>query len=642
MTKVRHIDHYRADIDGLRAVAVLAVVSFHFFKGVVPGGFVGVDIFFVISGFLISRILFQALETNHFDAVDFYSRRIARIFPALSIVLLFTLVAGWLLLLPDEYAQLGKHVLAGTAFVSNLVLWHEAGYFDQASASKPLLHLWSLGIEEQFYIFYPLILPFIWRLRKIAGWLLLLITVTSFSFNVYFVSIDSSAAFYSPITRFWELSTGGLIAIYQSSHRQVGSPQYRMVHSTMSVIGLAMILVTILLLSSQKTFPGWWAMLPVCGTAALLCAGPHAFVNKYVLSNAVLVWIGLVSYPLYLWHWPLLTFAQADASEPLSRSVRIALVIISLLLAWLTYQYIETPVRKGFTQKPVFKIIRNRLLLVMVVTGGLGFSVYLRDGLPSRLPPIIQQLSEIDFDHTIRTRVGTCFLLNGQTTMQYSKCEDNLDADRPSVLLIGDSHASHLYPGLQKRFDEKLNIIQRTAGGCPPMFGPLTDAITSLCKDVNQYNRRLIVQLKPKIVILSANWLFYDLTELKETVQYLRSAAIENIVLVGPVPQWRESLVKQIYRSYRNTGYPQVPLKMSLGLNPLLSEVDGQIANLAASMRVQYISPRRLLCDTEGCLIRYGESIDTLMTWDYGHLTNEASEYLVSKFPDIASPQLQP
>jgi peptidoglycan/LPS O-acetylase OafA/YrhL len=625
------IEQYRADVDGLRAAAVLAVVGFHAFPGVFQGGFIGVDIFFVISGFLISRILFKSLASNRFSIVDFYSRRIRRIFPALTIVLLFCLTAGWFLLLPNDYAQLGKHVSAGTVFISNLILWNEAGYFDQASHAKPLLHLWSLGIEEQFYLFYPIVLALIWKMRKAVGWALVFLTLASFAFNIHLLATDLSATFYSPLTRFWELSVGGLIAFQRHHNSYSAASVSAAIKTGVSLVGAGLILLAAVLLSNKSTFPGWWACLPVLGAGALLWAGPQALVNRYVFSNRILVWIGLISYPLYLWHWPLLTFAQIDASEPTTRLMRISIVVLSVLLAWLTYRFIEQPIRR----RSLSKAMTSVLLSVLLTTGLLGLLVYQSSGAPARMPLFIQQLSALEFDHTIRTRVGTCFLLTGQTSKDFSNCLDEKVAGRPSVLLIGDSHASHLYPGLSTRFGHEANIIQRTAGFCPPMFGPKTEAIGKLCKDVIEYAQQLIRQQHPQVVILSANWLFYELTELKDTIQWLKAVGVEKIILVGPVPQWRESLVRQLYQQYRKTDQAEVPSRLSLGLNPNVFIVDRQMAEIATALEVEYISPQHLLCDTKGCLTRYGESLETLITWDYGHLTNGASEYLVSNFPDI-------
>jgi len=628
---VRNLKTYRSDIDGLRALAVLGVLGFHAFSGIFPGGFIGVDIFFVISGYLIADHLFKDLARNQFSLVDFYSRRIRRIFPALAIVLFFSLIAGWFLLLPGDYAQLGKHSLAGVTFISNIILWSEVGYFDQASHTKPLLHLWSLGIEAQFYIFFPIVLCVIWRMQRVCGGLLLAITVFCFALNAYFVTVDASATFYSPLTRFWEFSVGGVIALQQRSQPKVNDHAFWWVKNSVSCVGLGLIVWAVIFLSGQSMFPGWWALLPVGGAAAMIWAGPQAFVNRYLLSNRVMVWVGLISYPLYLWHWPLLVFAQLDASEPLSRTMRIAILVLSFLLAWLTYRFIERPAR----QAPLLQGRVRALLTAFVGLWLLGLAVYLLAGIPSRMPAFIQQISAIEFDHTIRTRVGTCFLVTGQTSKDFSKCADELAAGRTTALLVGDSHASHLYPGLSSRFGQHTNIIQRTAGGCPPVFGTRVDQLNKLCRDVTQHTQALIMQSRPEIVILAANWLFYESLDLKETILWLKSAGVEKIVVVGPVPQWRESLIKQLYLNYRRTGQEEIPREMSLGLNPRVFEADSKIAEIASLMKVDYLSVREILCHTLACLTRYGTSPETLMTWDYGHLTNGASEYLVSKFPNF-------
>ena len=307
------------------------------------------------------------------------------------------------------------------------------------------------------------------------------------------------------------------------------------------------------------------------------------------------------------------------------------MVALSVLLAWLTYLCIKKPIRR----RPLSKVVTSVLLSITVVVGLLGAWVYVSNGIASRMPLFIQQLSSIEFDHTIRTRVGTCFLLNGQTPKDFSNCEDEQVIGRPSLLLIGDSHGSQLYPGLSKRFGDTFNIIQRTAGACPPIFGPKTHAIGKLCKEVSEYTQQLIRQQPPQLVVLSANWLFYEVTELNDTLQWLKEAGVEKIILVGPVPQWRESLIKQLYQQYRKTNQAEVPSQMSLGLNQNVFVVDRKMAEVAATLNVEYISPQQLLCNATGCLTKYGVPLDTLMTWDYGHLTNGGSEYLVSKFPEL-------
>src|SRR3984893_5065831 len=317
---------YRADIDGLRALAVLSVVGFHAFPKWVKGGFIGVDIFFVISGFLISTIIFANLERNRFSFVEFYSRRVKRIFPALLLVLIASFAFGWFALPPDEYKQLGKHIAAGAGFISNLVLWNESGYFDDAAETKPLLHLWSLGIEEQFYIVWPFLL---WFARK-RRFTLLLITVTvagvSFALNIFKIHSDPVATFYSLQTRLWELSLGSILAylaLFNQSALQRIQLQYRNVQS---LCGSALLAVGILLITVERAFPGWWALLPTVGTALVISAGSQAWINRLILSNRVLVWFGLISYPLYLWHRPVLTFAHIVEEDIPSPKIRITAV----------------------------------------------------------------------------------------------------------------------------------------------------------------------------------------------------------------------------------------------------------------------------------------------------------------------------
>lgn len=320
---------YRPDIDGLRAIAILAVVGFHAFPEWIRGGFVGVDIFFVISGFLISCIIFGNLEKGSFSYADFYARRIKRIFPALILVLAASYALGWHLLLPDEFKQLGKHIAAGAGFISNLVLWNETGYFDKASYTKPLLHLWSLGIEEQFYIFWPLLLGLVWKRRLNFLAITVLVAVVSFTINVFTASSDSVADFYSPLSRFWELMMGGMLA-YLTLHKPHLFPENTNIQSA---IGLLLIVIALACIDQQRAFPGWWALLPTSGAFLVISSKPTDWANRYLLGNRVMVWIGLISYPLYLWHWTILSFLRITESGIPPVRIRIAAVLASLFLA---------------------------------------------------------------------------------------------------------------------------------------------------------------------------------------------------------------------------------------------------------------------------------------------------------------------
>lgn len=346
---------YRPDIDGLRAVAVLSVVFFHAFPEVKSGGFIGVDIFFVISGFLISTIIFENLEKDSFSFAGFYARRIKRIFPALLLVLTTCAVIGWFALLANEYKQLGWHILGGAGFLSNFVLWQESGYFDAHADTKPLLHLWSLGIEEQFYIVFPLLVWLIWRARLNPLTLTFIIALISFLLNLKGIDKDATAVFYSPQTRVWELLCGSLLAwlalhppamltrlasrlddwLGMLIHRPAPPADGRVLANVLAFFGLLLVTYGVIRINKKLTFPGLWALVPVLGATLLIAAGPRAWINRRLLANRMMVWFGLISFPLYLWHWPLLSFARIMQSELPGVSIRIAAVLLSVLLAWL-------------------------------------------------------------------------------------------------------------------------------------------------------------------------------------------------------------------------------------------------------------------------------------------------------------------
>jgi peptidoglycan/LPS O-acetylase OafA/YrhL len=316
---VSHLE-YRPDIDGLRALAVLSVVTFHAFPGWIRGGYIGVDVFFVISGFLISGILFEHLASGIFSFSGFYARRVRRIFPALLLVLLACLAFGWFWLLSDEYAQLGKHIAAGAGFASNLVLWSEAGYFDNSAETKPLLHLWSLGIEEQFYLVWPLLLWLTWKLRLNLLTLTVLVALGSYYLSIQGIEHDAAATFYSPLTRFGELLSGAFLARIElhrkASHAAAtlklddwfsrviyehpGEADGTTLANVASALGLLLLAYGVWRMDGEIGCPGKWALVPVLGAALIISAGQKAWINRVLLSNRIAVWIGLISYPLYL------------------------------------------------------------------------------------------------------------------------------------------------------------------------------------------------------------------------------------------------------------------------------------------------------------------------------------------------------
>ena len=383
---------YRPDIDGLRAVAVLSVVAFHAFPAWMKGGFIGVDVFFVISGFLISTIIFGNLERGTFSFAEFYARRIKRIFPALILVLSLSLMFGWFSLLPDELNQLGKHVVAGAGFVSNFVLWSESGYFDNSVDTKPLLHLWSLGIEEQFYIVWPFLLWGAWKRQLNFFVVIISLLIGSFILNIWLIHTNPVATFYSPLTRFWELLSGSLLALYllrrsknisQDSHYFPALPGVSRTKSkidiqlvlpdVLSFCGMALLIAGFYVINKDLAFPGYWALLPVLGSVMIILAGPKAWFNQKILSGKIFVWFGLISFPLYLWHWPLLSFGRILYFEIPPLKYRVIAVLLSVGLAWLTVKFVERPLRFG-NHRASWKIISlSGSLLALAFMGAILF-----------------------------------------------------------------------------------------------------------------------------------------------------------------------------------------------------------------------------------------------------------------------------
>ena len=458
---------YRADIDGLRAIAVLSVVGFHAFPSWVRSGFIGVDIFFVISGFLISSIIFDNLERNRFSFIEFYSRRINRIFPALMVVLAACLAFGWFMLFPDEYTQLGKHIAGGAGFVSNFLLSSENGYFDNPSAKKPLLHLWSLGIEEQFYIVWPLLLALVWKSRRGFVAVTATIAVISFAFNIYATNKDPVAAFYSPISRFWELMLGGLLA-YAVLHKPDLIQRHK---DAQSILGSLLTAIGLVFLDKESAFPGWWALLPTLGAFLLISGGPKAWLNRHVLANKWLVFVGLISYPIYLWHWPMLSFARIVEGEIPSREIRIAAVLISMILAWMTYRLIEKPVRYG--RHGMTKIAVLCALMTSIGFAGLG--VYLHAG--SNFMNDIGKAQDLFEKPAHYTHCSA-----GPIKLSYCSLSSNRP---PTYAIFGDSHAAHLFPGIAEQ-DKKDTWLLIGNYSCPPIVGIRVKPPPSLPQDCQQ------------------------------------------------------------------------------------------------------------------------------------------------------------
>lgn len=632
---------YRPDIDGLRAIAVLSVVAFHAFPSLIQGGFVGVDVFFVISGFLISSIIFGSLEKKSFSFVDFYTRRVNRIFPALLLVLAATWAFGWFSLLTDEYTQLGKHIAGGAAFISNFVLLGEAGYFDNSAETKLLLHLWSLGIEEQFYLVWPLMVWAAWKARLNALILIILVGGISFALNIFSVHSDSVGTFYSPQTRFWELLVGSLLA-YANLHKHQYFPTWRetsgpTVRNVQSLTGLMLLVAAFALTTKNNQFPGWWALLPTVGAALIISAGPFAWLNRTILSGRLMVWFGLISFPLYLWHWPLLTFQRILSSEPPSVLERGIVIAASILLAWITYRYVERFIR--LRTKP--KKTAVALSLAMVGIAAAGLATLKLDGIPSRFPAEIKEIADFKYEFLKDARNPECWIsISAPYNGFAKKC---LDAGESSgskrILIWGDSHAARLYPGLTSVVDRHASLLQATRSSCPPIL----DFGGPICTDSNNYILSRLKESLPSTVILFGAWGRYGVDwatgsdaqkKLTHTIAAISEAGIKNIVVLGPSPEWTLPLPNLVFNAWKKDFVHRIPQRMSVGLNPLTKTIDDQFREFIPKTVASLIPVYDALCNSEGCRTYTGETPSNLTSWDYGHLTTEGAKVVAKKIMD--------
>ncbi|MEZ5454340.1 MAG: acyltransferase family protein [Thiothrix sp.] len=656
-TKQLHLLHpeYRSDIDGLRAVAILSVLAYHAFPLWFPGGFIGVDIFFVISGFLISTIIFKNLEQGRFSFIEFYARRVRRIFPALIVVLVFVYSLGWISLFADEYKQLGKHIAAGAGFVSNFILWDEVGYFDNSAETKPLLHLWSLGIEEQFYLVWPLLIWFAWKNKLNLFSLIVFVIIISFLFNLSLIQKSPTSTFYFPQTRFWELLCGSLLAwltLYKNNiglmvrkkiDRLLGIVIYqhppdsngRIFANVLSFSGAILLGYGFYKIHKDFYFPGAWAVIPVLGAVLLVASGPSAWFNKNILSNRVMVWFGLISFPLYLWHWPLLSFARILESELPRLDIRLIIVLVSVILAWLTYKLIEQPIRSG--QSNTVKLLT--LVFAMMLVGFIGYNTYHRNGLTFREAEKIKSINS--FDSVYRE---TCESLT-QDFYVDDWCNKGTSSEHSiNTVMIGDSFSNAYTPMLtaySKNIQYDLSYIQFARGQCPSIldYGP------GYCKEMA--NKTLeYIKNSPNIktVIISSSWSEYyngkigfsSMVTHEETGQSFKESfertlhAYQSlgkkivVLLSPPMGSNPRSCVTRKIR-ITDTDKCNLPIEVARAYDGTYRDYMIPLLN---SLNIQFFDPFKYFCNETECKITDDGQIFSI---DGRHLSVFGGEYLEKK-----------
>lgn len=632
---------YRSDIDGLRAIAILAVVLFHAFPDKIPGGFVGVDIFFVISGFLISTIIFLNLEQNDFSLIEFYIRRIRRIFPALILVLVFCLVLGWYVLFPDEYTQLGKHTAAGAGFIQNFILLRESGYFDNSSETKPLLQLWSLAVEEQFYFFWPILLALAWKRNWSFLKLIISISVVSFVTNIYLISSGRTmASFYLPFPRFWELMIGGQAA-YILLYRPQLIEKYKNVQS---LLGFILIFTGLIFLNREKNFPGFWALLPAMGTFFLISAGPASWLNNKLLTNKLMIWIGLISYPLYLWHWSMLSFLHIIEGKAASSALRIIVICNAILFAWLTYRFIEKPIRSSKISK------RNcaRLSATMIVICLVGvinyksnifkmsnektdYIAYFDNSLPKMIYSTREKIfekyrSDCDFYDLEKHRMGRATFV--PKAMINKSCFTRISSYSHAVLLWGDSHVQQLYYGLMHHLPNNWQILLGVSSGCAANVDITGPSKNNYC-DQSNWKTLETIKTEPPDVVIIGQVSGHSISKMILVASKLKIMGVKKIIFTGPVPQWDPPLYKVIAKNlWKNT-----PRHTLIGINQEIIKLNNQLlSGFKSTNDILFIDLINFFCNKQGCLTYIGkDKKQGITTFDYGHLTPIASNKLAKE-----------
>ena len=604
---------YRTDIDGLRALAVLPVVLFHLgFAAVAPGGYIGVDVFFVISGFLITRIIYNDMAKGTYSIADFYARRARRILPAAIPVYLATVIAAALLLFPEEREAVVHATLGSIAFVSNFYFYTNTGYFDEAAKLNPMLHTWSLSVEEQFYIVLPVMILVLNRVSLgLRHGAFVLITLGSLAGACLFLTRNPNAVFYLLPFRMWELLFGSLLAI-----AAIPGLRARWQAEVAAVTGFVLILGSVILLDEYSLFPGWNA-LPAClGAGLILHAGSAdgTTVVARLLSLPPVRFIGLISYSLYLWHWPLIVFAPYMFGE-ITLTSALALLAVAIALATLSWRFVERPFRSHLPRSASRLPVLGWSAATLVAVAALTLAVL---PVASRLNPVSpseQAMLAQAAPPRAAWREGRCFLASGSRVFDKAACLQ-LSSSKPNVLLIGDSHAAQYYPGFAARGD--LNVLQATASGCRPVL-PLGG--TRRCVETLDYVVNDWLATNPAIdtVVIAAKWRAGDGPGATAMVTHFRRH-VRNVVVLGPITEYIRPLPRLLAATPGQTD------GLERFRDRAIPARDVEIGTAARLAGARYVSIDRTLCpDRCRTLTPDGRA----MQFDYGHLTVPGSILVV-------------
>jgi len=608
---------YRADIDGLRAVAVIPVVLFHAGVSQFSGGFVGVDVFFVISGYVISQSLMGDIARGEFSILNFYARRVRRIFPALFAVMAATFAYAYFTLLPSHFEDFSESLLAASAFVSNIYFWKDSGYFAAEAVYRPLLHTWSLSVEEQFYIFMPVAVYLVARFFR-SRWLTVFLPVLliSLALSIYAMGTAPTANFYLLPTRAWELLVGALLALAPPP-----PARSKIANEAIAAIGLALILFAVFSFDETTPFPGYNAIYPCLGSALIIYSGTGAgTLVGSLLSIRPVVAIGLISYSLYLVHWPIVVFVNYQSLASPTPLQTVGIIVASVLLAAFSWRFIEQPFRR-----PQPYITRPRLLTggvaaiaIFAAVGAVGVQA---QGFPGRFPDFTEQ----KIAGNEQWRLKDCFRINDINTRSWDAKACTLTAGGSrKVLLWGDSFAAQYVPGIVANADMiDATVIQYTGPGCPPVLSYVSHG-RPLCKDFNAAALKLIETEEIGTVILSARWTDLQsrgLEELRSTLDALKGMGREVYVL-GQSPEF--SMDVQVIAYMQGSRDPAAVDRWDVFFDPAINEELRGYAGDAV-----FIDPIAELCEGRSCPYR---DKGIFLFEDYGHFSAEGAKRAVEAY----------
>ena len=625
--------NFRYDINGLRAIAVLAVVLFHFNPQWLPGGFAGVDVFFVISGFLMTSIIFSGVEKNTFNVFKFYNARANRIIPVLAAMSAVLLVFGWFYLLPTDYRDLGLQIEKSSLFISNLLFAKGGGYFDTAEHTKWLLHTWSLSVEWQFYIFFPIIIIALKKFLSFRNLKLVVLGLflASFIYCIYATYKDSKTAYFLLTSRAWEMLLGGLAFLYPWSLKNKS-------HQIITqCLGIVLIIASYFLMSKDTPWPGYMALIPVFGAYLIVVAN---YQNNFLINNPISNSIGKWSYSIYVWHWPLVVLGFYFAFE----NWWIYGTPLSILLGFLSYQFIEKINFPRYSSwKEIYKVKPFYIFLIILAC---GYAIKEMDGMEIQKYGRLSQVSEKttflnDYEKQHQNLYDTYWLKCNTYSSVTDKKTYEIDPtciqkkDVAGIFLWGDSHAEALSYGLRNVLQSKnIPFYQVTSSGCNPSLGKSTHKDELLRKTCNYSNKVAldnIKKLKPRIVII-AQRNQHDLTDWGEIANHLKELGVSHILLIGPVPQWQPSLPETMIKSVHWKTTSKFISDSNLDIS--IINIDTGMKKRVLPKNLTYVSVVNGLCEKlpnqkYTCRVK-PENSNNLIQVDYGHLSKEGSLFVVN------------